>query len=247
MTPLNTEFDRKIILEVDSLSVVAQNQDGQKNVLDEVSFKIEQGKVQSLIGPSGSGKTMIALALLGLLPENIKQTSGNILFDGHSVGKGLDFAFSDLRGKKITMIFQEPQASLNPVFRIGTQLIDVIQINQQISKKKAQIEAINILEEVGLPDSHSVYRQYPHQLSGGMAQRVLIALALSCYPLLLIADEPTTALDAATQIQILKLLKKLQDKHHFAMLLISHDMQVVAAMADSIVELNNGKIVELSS
>jgi len=235
--------DRKIILEVDSLSVVAQNRDEQTSILEGVSFQVEQGKVQSLIGPSGSGKTITALALLGLLPENLRRTGGKIIFNGRSVGKGQDVEFSKLRGRKITMIFQEAQASLNPVFQIGKQLTDVIRQNQRISQKYVRNQAINILAEVGFSDPLLLLHRYPHQLSGGMAQRVLIALALSCRPAILIADEPTTALDATTQIQVLKLLKRLQQKHQFAMLLISHDMKVVTAMSDSIAKFEHGTIV----
>lgn len=240
---MSTGEDQSLILRVESLSVKALKQEQEKSILSDVSFHIKRGQVKALIGSSGSGKTMIALAILGLLPENILQTAGKMVFNGSTVGKGLDYEHAELRGKKISMIFQEPQASLNPVFKIGTQLRDVIRRNQSVSKKEARVEAIRMLGEVGLAQAAQLYHQYPHQLSGGMAQRVLIALALSCQPSLLIADEPTTSLDATTQIQILRLLKRLQEKHKFAILLISHDLQVVEAMADSIVRLENGKIM----
>ncbi|MFQ6112482.1 MAG: ABC transporter ATP-binding protein [bacterium] len=212
--------------------------------IQDVCFNMQFGETLALVGESGSGKTMTALALLNLLPKRARLLSGEIKFMEKRVAEKGDFSFEQLRGKHIAMIFQEAQAALNPVFHVGTQMTDVIQTHLKLPVKAAKYRAIELLENVGFTNPNLVFRSYPHQLSGGMAQRVMIATALSCTPQLIIADEPTTAVDVTTQNQLLNLIKDLQREHHFALLLISHDMGVVTALADSIIVMKAGKIIE---
>ena len=243
MTSSNSSVAQRDLLLIENLSVQANHHGKQIPILDNVSFNIKHGEVKALIGPSGSGKTMTAFAILGLLPEHVFQDNGRIIFKDKVVGRKQDVDFYELRGKQISMIFQEPHASLNPVFKVGKQILNVFLANQDVSKQQARLGVLGILENVGLSEPEIIYNKYPHQLSGGMAQRVLIALALSCQPALLIADEPTTSLDATTQIIILKLLKELQQQHGFSMMLISHDKKVVNEMSDSIIKIDKGKLV----
>lgn len=234
---------KECFLRIENLTVELRQNDDAFYALQNVSFEIEPATIVALVGESGCGKTMIAKAILGLLPKQAKQLSGSIIYNNILLS-GEEARFKMIRGNEITMIFQEPTVALNPVFKIGHQLADVIKKHQTYKTGKTKQLALEMLKEVGLPEIGSIYNSYAHQLSGGMAQRVLIALALSCNPSLLIADEPTTALDATTQVRILRLLKELQQKRKFSMLIISHDMKVVSALADSIIVLKDGRIID---
>ncbi|MFQ5602960.1 MAG: ABC transporter ATP-binding protein [bacterium] len=216
-------------------------------MVQNLSFQISPGETLALVGESGSGKTLTALALLGLLPPHIHLVGGQVEFLQKRVTLSGEVAFAHLRGKHIAMIFQEPHAALNPVFRVGTQIRDVVQTHLGLRKKAAKNYTAELLSQVGFAEPHAIAKKYPHELSGGMAQRILIAIALSCNPQLIIADEPTTALDATSQLHILKLIENLQIAHRFALLLISHDIGLVEKLADTVVVLKNGKAVEYSS
>lgn len=212
-------------------------------VLSNISFKLEPGEIKALIGPSGSGKTVLGLALLGLLRAPVRIATGKIFIFNEEIDYRRKDAFQAVRGRMISTVFQDPFSALNPVMKIGRQLRDVICHHNDCSGQQADERAVQALEDVGLNEPRRILASYPHQLSGGQAQRVQIALALSCRPRILIADEPTTALDLVTQDKILGLLKRLQQEHRFAMILISHDLQVVSSLADSVLILHNGKIV----
>ena len=212
--------------------------------VQDINFEIDFGKTLALVGESGSGKTLTALALLGLLPKQARQVNGEIYFKNQLVSAEDNFQFQALRGKHIAMLFQNALSALNPVFRIGTQLIDVLKTNQNLTYQAAKSNIFELFDQVGLDEHERIFTAYPHQLSGGMAQRVLIAMALSCRPELIIADEPTTALDVSTQTQILQLISSLQKSYNFSMLLISHDLHVVSTLADYIMVMRNGKILE---
>ena len=216
---------------------------GNYTALDGVGFDIARGEIVGIVGESGSGKTMTALASIGLLPDGAKAT-GNIVFDGKNVLQLGDTAFNTLRGDDIGMVFQEPMTALNPVKTIGDQVAEGIIWHTKISTADALAKAAQMLERVGLPPSEFPLNRYPHELSGGQRQRVVIAIACALNPRLLIADEPTTALDVVLQAQILDLLKGLVKERNMGLMLISHDLAVVAAMADKIVILQNGKVVE---
>ena len=231
------------LLSVRNLTLQIDHGPGSYFPVKEVSFDVGAGKTLALIGESGSGKTLTALALIGLLPKNVKRVDGEIWFENREISSIGASYFRELRGKEIAMIFQEPVSSLNPVFRVGTQITDVIKTHLKTSSSHAKQKTIELFQHVGLEDPAWVFRAYPHELSGGMAQRVMIAMALSCGPKLIIADEPTTALDVITQIQILDLIRDLQQEHEFGLLFISHDMNVVSAMADSITVMSEGRVV----
>ncbi len=197
-----------------------------------------------MVGPSGSGKTLTALALLGLLPKDVSLAAGEIWFAERNLCVDPGKALRSVRGREISIIFQDPQPALNPVFRVGDQIFDVVKTHLSLNSTQAKERILALFERTGLADPAQVYMSYPHQLSGGIAQRVMIAMALSCGPKLLIADEPTTALDVVTQMQILSLLRKLQQEQKIAMLVISHDLQVVQMLAESLLVMENGQIVE---
>jgi len=217
---------------------------GEALAVDGVSFDIAAGKTLALVGESGSGKSVTALSIMGLIPSSGGRVAGgSIGFGGRNLLQLRPAEMRLVRARDISMIFQEPMTSLNPVFRIGTQLGEVYRL-QGISKKDARDATINMLKTVGLPDPQHRVDEYPHQLSGGMRQRVMIAMALACNPKLLIADEPTTALDVTIQAQILDLLQRLQDEFQMAILLITHDLGVVAEMADAVAVMYAGQIVD---
>lgn len=234
------------MLSVRNLSVGINN--GQRSFfpVDRISFKIERQETLALVGESGSGKSMTALALMGLLPAGAV-LSGNITFNGQSISDSGLHSFQALRGKHISMIFQEPAAALNPVLTIGSQICDIIRHHHRLTHHLARARALSLFEQAGLNDPEFIFGAYPHQLSGGMAQRCMIAMALSCQPQLMIADEPTTALDVSTQTQILQLIAALQQEYHFALLMISHDLGVVSALADRVAVMQSGKILEQNS
>ena len=226
------------LLEVKDLSVYF----GARKVVDSVSFKLDQGEKLALVGESASGKTVTALSTLRLI-ENAR-LSGQILFDGKDVLALPPAELHQLRGRDIAVIFQEPMTALNPVFTVGDQIAEAVRLHQKVDHEAAMNRAIEMLRLVGISDPQRRARQYPHELSGGMRQRVMIAMALSTSPELLIADEPTTALDVTIQAQILKLMRNLKGEFGSAILLITHDLGVVAEMCDSVAVMYAGRIVE---
>jgi ABC-type dipeptide/oligopeptide/nickel transport system ATPase component len=233
-----------ILLKIKNLTVALKRSDNTTlSILDNINLSLNREQRVAIIGQSGSGKTITSRAILGLLPENMRIISGRISFDNKNITIDNESALEDLRGEKIAMIFQEPHAALNPVFRIETQLTDVIRTNLKLSKKSAKEKALNILLQVGFSNAQEIFKMYPGQLSGGMAQRVLIAMALSCQPELIIADEPTSALDAITQTKILKLIFDLQEKYQFALLIISHDIPLIKKYVNDVYILKDGKII----
>jgi len=233
------------ILKVKDLSVNFYIEDRVIPAVDGVSFSLQKGETLGLVGESGCGKSVTALSIIGLLqtpPARI--VKGEIIFRGENL---LDKSYKEMRrirGKDISMIFQEPMTSLNPVFTIGRQISEVIMQHQNVSKKEALDRTIEMLKLVRIPLPENVVRQYPHQLSGGMRQRVMIAIALACRPGLLIADEPTTALDVTVEAQILELINELKDKLNSSIIIISHDLAVVSEIADKVAVMYSGRIVE---
>ena len=209
-----------------------------------VSFDIKPGETVCLVGESGCGKSVTSFSCMQLLPRNAHHPQGEILFHGKDILKMSVDERRSLRGGRIAMIFQEPGTSLNPVFRVGNQVIEALRIHEGMSKKEAKARTIELFKEVGIPNAEERFYCYPHELSGGMKQRVMIAMALACNPELLIADEPTTALDVTIQAQILKLIQKLQKKHNMAVLMITHNLRVVNQVADRVLVMYAGRIVE---
>ncbi|MDI6761648.1 MAG: ABC transporter ATP-binding protein [Thermodesulfobacteriota bacterium] len=213
--------------------------------LDGVSFHIEEGEVFGLVGETGCGKSVTALSILRLIPfPPGKIINGEILFRGRNLLSLQEDEMRSIRGQEISMIFQEPMTSLNPVFRIGDQMMEVIMLHQKLNRSRAFEKALEMLQRVHIPDADRVVKQYPHQLSGGMRQRVMIAMELSCHPFLLIADEPTTALDVTIQAQILRLIKEIKKELQTSILLITHDLGVIAEMCDRVAVMYAGSIVE---
>lgn len=232
------------VLKVDALVVETENQ-ARKQILKSISFEIHAGETLCLVGESGSGKSVSSLTTMGLLPAGaLKATGGGILLDGEDLLQATSKRISELRGSRMAMIFQEPMTALNPVLSVGRQLEEVLARHTQDAAPRRRDRVLDALEQVHLPDIQRMYTSYPHQLSGGQRQRVMIAMALLLKPRLLIADEPTTALDVTTQHQILKLVRELQQKHGTAVLFITHDMGVVADIADRVCVMHHGVIVE---
>jgi len=216
--------------------------------LDGVSFDIEEGGAFGLVGETGCGKSVTALSILRLIPSPPgKIVGGEIHFKGRNLLNLSEDEIRSIRGKEISMIFQEPMTCLNPVFRIGDQMAEVVMLHQGLQRARAIENAVRMLERVHIPDAPHVARQFPHQLSGGMRQRVMIAMELSCHPSLLIADEPTTALDVTIQAQILRLIKEMKKELHTSILLITHDLGIVAEMCDRVAVMYAGSIVEEAS
>ena len=236
------------LLDVRDLTVHFDTPTGQALAVDRVSFRIDPGETVGLVGESGCGKTVTALSILRLLDaEAVTSSSSIIEFEGTDLRNLEGEDLRAVRGAEIAMIFQEPSASLNPVLTVGLQITETLHAHRDIDKRAAKSRAIDLLELVDIPEPGERFRAYPHQLSGGMQQRVMIAIALSCEPKLLIADEPTTALDVTIQAQILALLHDLKAKLGMAMLLITHDLGVVAGMADRVAVMYGGQIVEEAS
>lgn len=236
------------LLEVRNLYTNFYTMDGVVNAVEDVSFKIEKGETLGLVGESGCGKSVTSLSIMRLIaspPGKIE--NGEIIFNGEDLLKKPEEEMRKVRGNDISMIFQEPMTSLNPVFTVGFQVSEVLINHLKISDKEAKEKVIDLFRSVGIPDPRSRFNNFPHQMSGGMKQRVMIAMALACDPLLLIADEPTTALDVTIQAQILELLKDIKIKTHMSILLITHNLAVVAEMADSIAVMYSGRIVEYTS
>ena len=236
------------LLEVVDLRTHFLTREGVVRAVDGVSFSLEPGKTLGIVGESGCGKSVTALSIIGLIPKPPAQiVGGQVLFEGRDLTRLSEKRLEDVRGKEIAMIFQDPMTSLNPTLTIGTQITETIRRHFDVKKEQARRRAIELLEEVQIPKAAARLDDYPHRYSGGMRQRVMIAIALSCNPKLLIADEPTTALDVTVQAQILDLLDDLRDLHEMAMILITHDMGVVAEAADDIVVMYAGQIVEQAS
>lgn len=213
--------------------------------VDDVSFDIKKGEIVGLVGESGCGKSVTSLSIMQLLKDTPgKVTNGEIIFQGRNLLDASKKEMLDIRGDKMSMIFQEPMSSLNPSMRIDKQMIEGIRLHTPLTKAEARKKSADILSQVGIPDPQRVLKNYPHQLSGGMSQRVMIAMAMSCEPDLLIADEPTTALDVTIQAQILELMKKIQQDKGMSILLITHDLGVVAEMCSRVIVMYAGKIVE---
>jgi peptide/nickel transport system ATP-binding protein len=245
MTQMTAEsIQNKSSLFVDSLEVSFNTDEGPLTVVDNVSFELKPGKTLSLVGESGSGKSITALSILQLLPNAARITNGTIHFDEIDLLKVADDDMRQYRGQRIGMIFQDPMTALNPVFRVGDQIAEVLQIHFGINPKQAHNKAIEMLERVGISDAPTRALAYPHQLSGGMRQRVMIAMALICEPDILIADEPTTALDVTIQAQILDLILDMQSELGMAILFITHDLAVVSEFADDVMVMYAGRIIE---
>ncbi|ALS79352.1 MULTISPECIES: ABC transporter ATP-binding protein [Planococcus] len=238
--------ERKTILDVKGLQTTFFTDDGEIPAVDNVDFHIREGEVLGIVGESGCGKSVTSLSIMGLVPSPPgKITNGEILFQDKDLTKLSEKEMRGIRGNDIAMIFQEPMTSLNPLFTIGNQLREAIKIHKKDwSKKQVQERAIEMMNLVGLPRPEGLMKEYPHQLSGGMRQRVMIAMALLCDPKVLIADEPTTALDVTIQSQILKLIKNLNERLNTAVLLITHDLGVVAETCERVVVMYAGKVVE---
>ncbi|MBL8700046.1 MAG: ABC transporter ATP-binding protein [Alphaproteobacteria bacterium] len=233
------------LLSVRNLRTVFGTMSGEVTAVDDVSFDVIPGEVLGIVGESGSGKSVTALSIMGLLPQPPGRVAGGeILFEGRDLLKMSQSEMRKLRGSAMGMIFQEPMTSLNPVFPIGDQISETIRVHERIGKQAARNRAIEMLAKVGIPSPQRRVDDYPHQLSGGMRQRVMIAMALACSPKLLLADEPTTALDVTIQAQILDLLRALQQEFHMAIAIITHNMGVIAEFADRVVVMYAGRIAE---
>jgi oligopeptide/dipeptide ABC transporter ATP-binding protein len=232
------------LLEVDDLRTYFTTRSGDVHAVDGVSFAVERGKTLGIVGESGCGKSVTALSIMGLLAPTARIETGAIRFEGRELNRLSQRELEDVRGRQIAMIFQDPMTSLNPTLTIGLQLTETMQRHLEISHDEARKRAVQLLEEVHIPNARQRLDDYPHRYSGGMRQRVMIAIALSCSPKLLIADEPTTALDVTVQAGILDLLEELRDEHEMSMIIITHDMGVVAEAADDIAVMYAGQIVE---
>ncbi len=233
------------LLKVDHLVTSFDTKKGSVNAVDGVSFEVKAGRILGIVGESGCGKSVTSLSIMRLLPEHSgKISSGSIKFDGKELTSLSEKEMLKIRGNQIAMIFQDPMTSLDPVMTIGRQLEETVLAHEKVSRQEARRRALNILSQVNIPMPEYRIREYPHQLSGGMRQRVMIAMGLLCSPKLLIADEPTTALDVTIQAQILDLIRELREKFNTAIILITHDMGVVADMADDILVMYAGRVME---
>jgi oligopeptide/dipeptide ABC transporter ATP-binding protein len=234
------------ILEISGLDISFRSANNSIKVVSRLNFDIKEGEVFGLVGESGCGKSLTALSIMGILPHNA-YAEGEIIFKGNDLLKLDNESMRKLRGRELSMIFQEPMTSLNPVLTIGYQVAEVLINHMDLSKKEAMDKTIELLRAVKIPSAETRIKEYPHQMSGGMRQRVMIAMAIACKPSLLIADEPTTALDVTIQAQILELLRKLRQERQMAVLLITHDIGVIAENAGRAAVMYAGRIVELST
>jgi oligopeptide/dipeptide ABC transporter ATP-binding protein len=232
------------ILEVRNLQTTFPSPAGPVRVLDGVDFQVEDGEILGIVGESGSGKTVTALSVTRLLPAVARISAGEVVYRGSNLLALSQRKMTHVRGEEISMIFQSPRASLNPLYRVEVTLAHVLRAHRGLRGVEARRVAIDLLADVGLPDPPRVLRQYPHQLSGGMCQRVMIAYALASNPSLLIADEPTTALDVTVQLQIIRLLSRLREEHGLTLILITHNLSVVAELCDRVIVMYLGRIVE---
>jgi len=233
------------ILSVRNLKTRFRLRDGEFLAVDDVSFDVNRGEVMGLVGESGCGKSVTALSIMGILPDPPGRVAGGeVVFEGRDLLKLPESEMRSVRGGRIGMVFQEPMTSLNPVFTCGDQVAEAIVVHKKVTRQQALARAAELFDLVGLPDPHRQVEAYPHQLSGGMRQRVMIAMAISCEPSLIIADEPTTALDVTIQAQILELLDDIRKKFDTAIILITHDLGIIARMADRVAVMYAGRIVE---
>ena len=233
------------LLRVRGLRTSFQTEAGTLRAVDGVDVELHRGRTLGVVGESGSGKSVTALSIMRLVdPPGWVDPASSVVFDGRDLGSLSEHRMEAVRGNEISMIFQEPMTSLNPVFTIGDQISEAIRVHERVGARAALDRTVAMLELVGIPEARRRVRDYPHQLSGGMRQRVMIAMALSCSPKLLIADEPTTALDVTIQAQILELMKDLRDRLEMSIMLITHDLGVVAEMADDVVVMYAGRVVE---
>jgi peptide/nickel transport system ATP-binding protein len=232
------------MLEVENLQTHFRTPDGINRAVDGVSFHVEAGETLAIVGESGCGKSVTAMSILRLIPEPPGKLAGAIRFNGKNLLELSEPAMRDIRGNEISMIFQEPMTSLNPVLTVGRQIGETLRLHQGMSARQAEDRAVDMLKLVGIPEAERRVKEYPHQLSGGMRQRVMIAIALACNPKLLIADEPTTALDVTIQAQILDLMRDLKHRVGAAIVLITHDLGVVAEVAERVVVMYAGRKVE---
>ena len=233
------------LLEVENVRTYFHTREGVVRAVDGVSFQVDIGRTLGIVGESGCGKSVTALSIMGLLPTPpARIEGGSVTFEGHDLTTLPERRLEDIRGAEIGMIFQDPMTSLNPTLTIGTQITETLRRHLGLDKKAARRRAVELLEEVGIPHAERRLDDYPHRYSGGMRQRVMIAIAISCNPKLLIADEPTTALDVTVQAQVLDLLEDLRHGHEMAMVVITHDMGVVAEVSDDVVVMYAGQVVE---
>ncbi|QAY66959.1 ABC transporter ATP-binding protein [Paenibacillus protaetiae] len=233
------------LLEIEHLQTHFKTEEGTVRAVDDISLNVRKGEIVCIVGESGSGKSITAMSVMGLIEGPAGRVAGgSIRFDGEDLLKLSRNELRTIRGNEIAMIFQEPMTSLNPVLKIGEQIMEPLMEHQKLSKKAARKRAIELIGEVGIPRAEQIADSYPHELSGGMLQRIMIAIAISCGPKLLIADEPTTALDVTIQAQILDMLRKFKEESDTSILLITHDLGVVAEMADYVVVMYAGKVVE---
>ena len=234
----------KAVIELKDLQTHFQTEEGTVKAVNHVSFSVREGEAVCVVGESGCGKSVTALSVMGLIAESGSVVGGDILYEGKSLLGMKEKELRSLRGNDIAMIFQEPMTSLNPVFTVGEQIVETLREHELLSKNEAYKKAIELIRKVGIARADEIVHSYPHELSGGMLQRIMIAVALSCNPKLLIADEPTTALDVTIQAQILDLLRQVKEEFKTSILLITHDLGVVAEMADYVVVMYGGKVIE---
>ncbi len=239
-------YTKETLLEVRNLKTYFFTEDGVVKAVDGVDFTVGRGEVLGLVGESGCGKSVTSLSIMRLIGIPGKVVEGEILFEGHNLLELTEAEMVNMRGNRMSMIFQQPQSSLNPVFKVGDQVAEVLQIHQNMGKEEAWNKAVDLLHLVGIPDPETKAHAYPHEMSGGQAQRVMIAMALALNPQLLIADEPTTALDVTIQAQILDLMRDLRARIDTAVILITHDLGVIAELADRVAVMYAGRIVEQS-
>jgi peptide/nickel transport system ATP-binding protein/oligopeptide transport system ATP-binding protein len=232
------------LIEVNGLKVQFATEDGIVHAVDGVDFQLGRGEVLGIVGESGSGKSVTAMTLLGLTKDRNTRFEGEVLYKGRNVLVMNEDELQEVRGNEMSMIFQDPMTSLNPVYSVGKQICEAIQIHERADKSTARRRAIDLLKQVGIPNADERVDNYPHEFSGGMRQRAMIAMALACNPDVLIADEPTTALDVTIQAQIIELIDRLKDEFNSAVILITHDLGVVAEIADEIIVMYAGRIVE---
>lgn len=236
------------LLEVENLRVAFKKDKTYVDTLNNVSFSIKKGEMLGIVGESGCGKSVTSLSIMGLLPKGFSQIhpDSRIMYGDQNIAQLSEKSFRNIRGKEISMIFQDPMTSLNPVFTIGFQMVEMVREHMKVTKKEAFEKSVDMLQKVGIPRAQEIMHEFPHQLSGGMRQRVMIAMAMSCNPKVLIADEPTTALDVTIQAQILELMKRLQQDFNTSILLITHDLGVVSEVCDRVIVMYAGMVVEES-
>lgn len=237
-------MDKQKLLEVENLKITFRSPDSTVVAVPEISFHINAGETLGIVGESGCGKSITSLAVMGLLPQASAKVEGKIAFSGRDLLELTEREMCDVRGQQISMVFQEPMTSLNPVYTIGKQVDEAIMLHQKLTAKAARRETLAMLNKVGIPRPEAISREYPYQLSGGMRQRVMIAMALICGPKLLIADEPTTALDVTIQAQILDLMRQLREETGASIMMITHDLGVVAEMCERVMVMYAGQVVE---